>query len=52
MWGNVTYSLDSDGVLTISGSGDMYNYPILGELYEDSPFRGDYDIKKLLLKMG
>ena len=40
---NVTYTLDSDGLLTINGTGDMYNYssyyeshsPWSGESYEN-----------------
>ena len=34
---NVTYTFDSDGVLTISGSGDMYDYDY-GYNYNDSVF--------------
>ncbi len=44
---NVTYTLDSDGLLTISGSGDMFKFEI-GE----SPFWNDSDIKKVVIDEG
>ena len=34
---NLTWTLDSDGVLTISGSGDMYDY---GYGSSDAPWHG------------
>ncbi len=46
-WGeNVTYTLDSDGLLTIRGEGEMA--PIL----KYSPFRGDKSIKKIVIEPG
>ena len=47
---NVTWTLDSDGTVTISGSGDMKdyadNYPYR------SPFRDDLDVKKVIIEDG
>lgn len=40
---NVTYTLDSDGLLTISGSGYIYDFN-----YKESLFYNNDDIKKLL----
>ena len=44
---NVTYTLDSDGLLTISGSGDMYSLS-----YGKSPFCNNCDIKKVVIEKG
>ena len=44
---NVTYTLDSDGLLTISGSGDMFKFGI-----GDSPFWNNSDIKKVVIDEG
>ena len=44
---NVTYTLDSNGLLTISGSGDMFKSGI-----GDSPFRYNSDIKKVVIDEG
>ena len=43
---NVFWSLD-DGVLTISGSGKMYDYN-----YDDSPFYCRQDITSVVIKSG
>ena len=48
---NVSWSLDSKGVLTISGTGEMYDYYD----YEDeerSPFSGNDNIKSVVIKNG
>ncbi len=59
--GNVSYTLDSDGVLTISGSGDMADYGIIGgtdpdgnEWHEgeNSPFYNNESIKKVIVEHG
>lgn len=39
---NLTWELSDDGVLTISGTGDMTNY----SYNYDSPFRDSTEIKK------
>ena len=44
---NVTYVLDSKGVLTISGSGDMENY----SFYVNAPWHS-LDIKKIIIGDG
>ncbi len=44
---NVNYSLDSDGTLTISGTGEMYNYE-----YGISPFYENSYIDKVIIKDG
>ena len=44
---NVTYTLDSNGLLTISGSGDMFKFGI-----GDSPFWNNSDIKKVVIDEG
>lgn len=46
---NLTWKLDKDGVLTISGSGDMYNWDI-----GDAPWasNGYYDIKEVEIEDG
>ncbi len=48
---NVKYSLDSDGVLTISGSGDMKNFNHNTASYT-SPFRNNSSIKKVIIENG
>lgn len=48
---NVTYTLDSDGLLTISGKGDMEDYSVYGEMppwYQNN--RGL--IKTIIIKSG
>lgn len=44
---NVTYTLDSDGVLTISGSGDMYTYD-----WGTSPFYHNTSITRVVIENG
>ena len=44
---NVTYTLNSNGLLTISGSGDMFKFGIGG-----SPFWNNSDIKKVVIDEG
>ncbi len=44
---NVTYTLDKEGTLTISGTGEMEDY-----YYADSPFWDNYDIKKVIIEDG
>ena len=45
---NVTYTLDSQGTLTISGSGEMKNY--INNVF--SPFHWNSDIQKVIIKDG
>ena len=45
---NVFYELDSEGVLTISGTGDMWDY----DDYDSSLFAGNIDIKKVVIEEG
>ena len=44
---NVYWSLDDKGVLTISGTGNMYDYQ-----FEASPFNARDDIKSVVIKSG
>lgn len=44
---NLTWTLDSSGTLTISGTGEMYNYE-----YDESPWGNNYIIKKVVIKSG
>ena len=44
---NVTWTLDQNGALTISGTGDMENYK-----YASSPFYDRNDIKSLVIENG
>ena len=47
-WDNVTYTLDSDGLLTISGTGEMGNYS-----YNAGPwYYGREKIKKVVIEVG
>ncbi|MBQ8135461.1 MAG: hypothetical protein IJ192_13835 [Clostridia bacterium] len=45
---NVTYTLDSEGLLIISGSGDMYDYDRSD--YDQSPFY--HDINQIVIEDG
>ncbi len=45
---NLTWILDDEGTLTISGTGDMYDYTI----DESSPFRANTDIKSVIISDG
>ena len=44
---NVTWTLDDDGTLTISGTGAMNNYSVVG-----SPFYRKTEIKKVVINSG
>ena len=44
---NLTWTLDSEGTLTISGKGSMYDYS-----WDESPFEGNSNIKKVIIKKG
>ena len=46
---DLTWVLDDNGTLTISGTGDMHDYDGLGER---SPFRDNTNIKKLIVENG
>ena len=43
---SITWTLDDSGNLTLSGSGEMWNYG-----YDTSPFK-DYEIRKATVKYG
>ena len=43
---SMTWTLDDSGNLTLSGSGEMWNY-----VYDDSPFKG-YEIRKATIEYG
>lgn len=48
---NVDWSLDDAGTLTISGSGEMYNWNYWTNGYDDVPWAGYYDsIKSVVFK--
>ncbi len=47
---NLTWTLDTEGVLTISGSGDMYNYPLDGEDYPWDSIKTS--IKSIVIEKG
>ncbi len=47
--GNVKWTLDNDGTLTLSGSGKMKNYD---EVDHSSPFSFDEDITKIVIENG
>ena len=48
---NVTYTLDSNGLLTISGNGAMTNYYI-DSTSEQSPFYNNLNIKYVIIENG
>ena len=48
---NVSWSLDSKGVLTISGTGEMYDYDDYGDEVR-SPFYENDNIKSVVIKNG
>ena len=48
---SLTWSLSSDGTLTISGTGDMYDYNAVPP-YNISPWYHNTDIKKLVINNG
>lgn len=45
---NLTWVLDDEGILTISGTGDMYDYPS----YTSSPWRYRDDVKSAVIEYG
>ena len=47
--GSVTWTLDSDGVVTISGTGETYNYGWDGS---GSPFQANPAVKSVVIKEG
>ena len=49
---NLTWMLNSEGVLTISGVGEMYNYDNGWDPSTDSPFYGRSDIDSIIIKNG
>ncbi len=50
---NVTYTLDSNGLVTISGSGDMYVYKDPQDFEgRPSPFKGNTNIKSVVIEDG
>lgn len=46
---NVTYTIDDEGTLTISGTGMMYNYSSVSNY---SPFYNDSNIKTVVIRNG
>ena len=44
---NVSWSLDSSGVLTVFGTGEMENY-----LAKSAPFYGDHQVRKIVIDSG
>lgn len=51
---NLTWVLDSDGVLTISGTGEMYDYSWGLYAYDDnrSPWHNNNNIKSIIINAG
>ena len=50
---NITYTLNDDGTLTISGTGEMYNYKSDGWTDDvDSPFHCNEKIKSVIIENG
>lgn len=50
---NITYTLNDDGTLTISGTGEMYNYKSDGWTDDvDSPFHCNEEIKSVIIENG
>ena len=49
---NVTWTLDSDGLLTISGTGNMKDYSYKYDIPCDSPFWGNNDIREAIIEAG
>ena len=49
---DLTWTLDSNGVLTINGSGEMYDFDNGWEPSDDSPFYHRSDISSVIIKPG
>ena len=50
---NITYTLNDEGTLTISGTGEMYNYKSDGWADDvDSPFHCNEEIKSVIIENG
>lgn len=50
---NITYTLNDEGTLTISGTGEMYNYKSDGWTDDvDSPFHCNEEIKSVIIENG
>ncbi|MBQ9879064.1 MAG: leucine-rich repeat protein [Clostridia bacterium] len=49
---NVTWTLDSNGLLTISGTGNMKDYSYKYDIPCDSPFWGNNDIREAIIEAG
>lgn len=49
---HLTWVLNSEGILTISGSGEMYDYDNGWEPSTDSPFYGRRDIYEIVVESG
>lgn len=50
---NITYTLNDEGTLTISGTGEMYNYKSDGWTDDvDSPFHCSEEIKNVIIENG
>ncbi|MBR1853864.1 MAG: leucine-rich repeat protein [Lachnospiraceae bacterium] len=48
---NLTWKIDADGVLTISGTGEMKNYDISQEMLTTAPW-AKYDVKSVVIGSG
>ena len=50
---NLTWELDSDGTLTISGTGEMWDYYIKPWGYRDTPWSDNCsDVKRIIIEKG
>ncbi|MBQ6065539.1 MAG: leucine-rich repeat protein [Clostridia bacterium] len=47
---NLTWTLNDDGLLTVSGAGPMTDYTVFGS--SQSPFKGNTDIKTVVIGSG
>ena len=48
---NLTWNIDEDGVLTISGTGEMKNYDTSREMLTTAPW-AKYDVKSVVIESG
>lgn len=46
---NATWTLNDEGLVTVSGTGDMYNY---SNMLDESPWRANYTINEVLIEEG